>query len=215
MIETLSSLEPLRERLMALGLPPGSLEQWFGRSLRDAFALAATDSYAPFEAVSAGALAGLLADEGKPSDALAVAGVLGGMQSLPPHADVAQSFALLREARVPIIALSNGSREQTRSLLKGAELEDSVAQIFSTDEVKPFKPRREVYEHAAKSAGMAPARLALVAAHGWDTHGARRADLVAGWVKRREVKPSPALEAAHIGGQTLPAVVRGLLELPA
>lgn len=213
-IETLFSLEPLRERLTALSLPENSLELWFGRTLRDAFALAATDSYAPFEAVAAGALAGLLADNGKPSDLITVKGVLGGMSSLPAHPDVAEAFSILRQAGVPIIALSNGSREQTRGLLQKAGLEGDVAHILSTDEVKLFKPRREVYEHAARTAQVAPERLALVAAHGWDVHGARRAGLVAGWVKRREVKPSSALEGPNIGGQTLDQVVCGLLELP-
>src|SRR5438552_11048148 len=34
-----------------------------------------------------------------------------------------------------------------------------------------------VYLHAAKECGVEPSRVALVAAHAWDTHGAKRAGL--------------------------------------
>ena len=38
---TLFPLDPLREPLVGLGLPPQALEIWFARTLRDGFALAA------------------------------------------------------------------------------------------------------------------------------------------------------------------------------
>ena len=39
MIETVFSLEIMRERLVSLGLPASALEAWFAAGLRDAFAL--------------------------------------------------------------------------------------------------------------------------------------------------------------------------------
>ena len=51
MIETVFSLEIMRERFVSLGLPESALEGWFAAGLRDAFALAITDQFAPFRSV--------------------------------------------------------------------------------------------------------------------------------------------------------------------
>ena len=44
-IETLASLEPLRDRLVDAGQPPGLLETWYTRILRDGMALSMTGDY--------------------------------------------------------------------------------------------------------------------------------------------------------------------------
>ena len=50
-VETLFPLEPLRQRLVDAGQPPGVLELWFARLLRDGFALAASGGDRPFAEV--------------------------------------------------------------------------------------------------------------------------------------------------------------------
>ena len=55
--ETLSDLEPLRDRFVAAGLPAHSLDAWFAATLRDGFALTAAGAYADFRAVAADVLA--------------------------------------------------------------------------------------------------------------------------------------------------------------
>ena len=58
-IDTLMSLEPLRERLTGLGQPPHMLEAWSTRTLRDGMALSATGDFVPFADVAAAALRAL------------------------------------------------------------------------------------------------------------------------------------------------------------
>ncbi len=58
-IETLMSLEPLRERLTEIGQPPHLLEAWYTRTLRDGMALSATGDYAGFTDVAEAALSAL------------------------------------------------------------------------------------------------------------------------------------------------------------
>lgn len=50
-IGTTFSLGPVRAALVQFGFPAHMLEVWFARTLRDTFALAATDSFAPFRAL--------------------------------------------------------------------------------------------------------------------------------------------------------------------
>ena len=61
-IETLMSLEPLRDRLVASGQPPGLLEAWYTRTLRDGMALSVTGDYVAFADVAEAALRGLTHD---------------------------------------------------------------------------------------------------------------------------------------------------------
>ena len=213
-IETLFSLEPLRARFQEAQLPPDKLELWFAKILRDGFALAAADVFQPFQQVAAGTLAVFLADEGQKPDNDKIQSILQGFSELKAHPDVAPAFEKLRAADVRILTLTNGSKENTQKLLREAQLESFVEQIIAIDEVQQWKPRREVYRHAARQAGVEPSQMALVAAHAWDVQGARRAGLVTGWVQRQEKLFHPALEKPDVSGGTLLEVCEQLLALP-
>jgi hypothetical protein len=66
-VETLISLEPLRDRFVEIGLPATTLERWFTLMLRDGMALTLAGGYQPFPAVAESALrvigGGRLTDE--------------------------------------------------------------------------------------------------------------------------------------------------------
>jgi 2-haloacid dehalogenase len=86
--------------------------------------------------------------------------------------------------------------------------------VVSVAEIRVWKPRAEIYRHAAAVAGVAPDDLALVATHAWDVHGAKRAGLTTGFVARGQ--PFPAVMAApDVAAETLGEVAAGLVALPA
>jgi 2-haloacid dehalogenase len=147
-IGTVFSLEPLRGRLTHVGLPGHALELWFARTLRDGFALAAAGSYRPFVDLARGALAGLLAQQDRAAGEADLESVLGGLPELPARPDAGPAMARLREGRVPVLALTNGSAKNTRALLKASGLERYVEQVVSIDDVRAWKPRPEVHRHA-------------------------------------------------------------------
>ena len=213
-IQTVFSLEPLRDRLVALGLPGHTLELWFARTLRDGFALAAAGVFRPFAEVAAGTLEGLLAEHGREAETARVGDVLGGFARLPAHPDAAPAVDRLRAAGVRVLVLTNGSEANTHAVLSRAGLLGTVERVVSIDEAGAWKPRAEVYRYVARVAGVEPADLALVAAHAWDCHGAHRAGLVTGWVSRHERRFNPALGRPDVSGGTLDEVAAGLLGLP-
>ena len=213
-IETLFSLEPLRPKMVALGLAPTDLELWFARLLRDAFALSVTEKYAPFSELARGGLQALLAQSGHEASDDELQSVLQTLGELPAQADVRAAFELLRENNVRITTVSNGAKNQTEKLLAAANLSEFVERVLSTDEVQRFKPHRAVYEYTIAAASVAPAEIALVAAHGWDIHGAACAGLTTGWVMRGEKLMSPAFESPDVSGASLVEVVERLLALP-
>ncbi|ESR24629.1 haloacid dehalogenase type II [Lutibaculum baratangense] len=193
-IETVFSLDVLRDRVEALEVSRELVDLWFARSLRDAFALAATGSFAPFRDVLEAALREALAEKGHRFDPESVANVLGGFSVLDPHPDAPEAFRMAREADMRVVALSNGSADVTGALLERALLDEFVDLVISVDEVGLAKPRAEVYRHAAERAGVEPSRLCLVAAHPWDIHGAKAAGLVGAFVSRGTSYPDFMLQ---------------------
>jgi len=213
-VETLFSLEPMRGRLRALGLPPEALETWFAQLLRNAFALDASGGYKPFGEVARSTLDVLVAEFNRTTDPASLDQALAGLSDLLAHPDVAPAFELLHKAGVRIITLTNGHADNTRQLLHRARLDGFVERVISIDEVRRWKPAREVYLHAAEAVKVAPDELALVAAHAWDVHGASRAGLVTGWVSRLEKRFLPVMNPPDVTGDTLGEVSRKLLALP-
>ncbi len=210
-IETIFPLEPLRPRLAALDLG-ADLDLFFTRILRDAFALDATGTFKPFREVATGALEVLAAQRGLDHpDRAAIEAVIDGFATLDPAPDVRPAMERLRAAGVTVATLSNGGVESTRALLARAGLLPLVSRVMGVDEIRRYKPGKEIYLHAATTLGLAPARIAMIAVHAWDLEGARRAGLATGWCSRLEKRYHPAMQAPDVSGADLVKVAEGLL----
>jgi FMN phosphatase YigB (HAD superfamily) len=66
--------------------------------------------------------------------------------------------------------------------------------------------------HCARSAGVDPAALALVAAHAWDIHGAGHAGLITAYVARSGAPFPATMRAPDVTGSSLAEAVDRLLE---
>ena len=211
-IETVFSLESMRPHLMSLGLPDSTLELWFASALRNAFALAITDRFSPFRVVLRGSLVTLLAKHRLLMPEERVEAVLDGMSELEPHPDAAAAFAVLADEGFRIVALSNGAADTTERLLTRSNLKQYVEAVLSVEQVQRSKPRREVYLHVAEVCGVAPDEIALVATHAWDTHGAKAAGLMSGFVARGQPYLGVMLQP-DVQGETLLDVAHALANL--
>jgi len=211
-IETTFSLSYLRPLLVQQGLPEAALEVWFARILRDAFALAATDTYASFQDIATATLDTLAREHRQPLDAQALAAVLTGFGELAPQPDAVDAFRTLANAKIRIVALSNGAAATTQKLLDAARLSPMVERVISVADIGKWKPRPEVYLHAAGTLAVEPAKLALIATHAWDVHGAKCAGLTTGFVARGQPYPS-TMRAPDVCGETLMDVARAIVAL--
>lgn len=208
-LDTLFSLEALRSPLVGAGLPPTALETWFAQTLRDAFALEVTGVFKSFREIASGTLEGILATHGLPTDEDKVERVLECITQLSPHAGAEAAFMHLRDAGIPIVALTNGSAESTRKLLQQAQLESMVERVIVIEEVRHWKPHRAVYLHAAGTQGVDPQRMVLASAHPWDIHGAAHAGLATAFVARGRPFP-PAMLQPDFQADTLADVAIAL-----
>jgi len=211
-LDTLFDTAPLEQSLTSAGLPAGSREIWLARTLRNGFALAASGAFKSFDEVARATLAGLFADREIDEPEGQIDSILGCLRALPAHSDVSPALSRVRAAGVPAVALSSGSTDATRELLGKAGVSTMVEGIVSIDDVQQWKPRPEVYWHVARLLGLPTSKVAVVAAHGWDVHGARRAGFTTGFVERDEAKVD-AFDAADVNGDDLVEVCEGLLAL--
>ncbi len=207
--ETLFDLDGLRPRFAKVGLAEDAVALWFARVLRDGFAVTVLGEYRPFAELGADALRGLAP---RLTDA-ETSQVLAGFAELDPHPDVEPALRLLRDAGVRAVTLTNGSAENTVKLLDRAGLSAYVEATLSVEAVRRWKPAPEPYSHAAQTCGVDPSRVALVAGHGWDVHGARAAGLRTGYVRRNEARFPDVFTPADVSGDTLDDVIEKLLRL--
>jgi 2-haloacid dehalogenase len=209
-IETLMSLEPLRARLTGIGQPPGMLEAWYTRTLRDGMALSATGDYGGFTDMAEAALRALtsytISDE-------QVSQVMAGWGELPAFPDALPALGALTEAGLRVACLTNGSAYLTSSFVNRTGLGAAVDRVISVEEVYRWKPAGVVYLYAAEVLGVRPDRLALVAAHDWDCHGAKRAGLTTGWVSRKSGGYGAPFTPPDVTGEDLTEVAAKLLAL--
>ena len=210
-IETLMSLEPLRALLTGIGQPPGLLEAWYTRTLRDGMALSATGDYVSFSDVAEAALRGLTNYTLSDSQ---VSSVMAGFAELPAFPDAVPALTQLNEAGVRVACLTNGSAFLASSFVNRTGLGSLVDRVISVEEVYRWKPAGVVYLYAASVMDVPTERLALVAAHDWDCHGAKRAGLTTGWVSRKAGGFGAPFAAPDVVGEDLTEVAAKLLALP-
>jgi 2-haloacid dehalogenase len=191
--ETLSDLEPVRARLLALGAPGHLLDTWFAGTLRDGFALAATGSSRPFPDVGAAVLTGLLSHVDTLAVPLAdaVAAVLQALGDVDVHPDVPAGLQALGDAGARVVTLTNGSRAGSQALLERAGVAALVERCLSVDDAGRWKPHQDAYRYVAEQCGVTMDRCAMIAVHPWDLHGAATVGMTTGWIDRHGT-PWPA-----------------------
>jgi 2-haloacid dehalogenase len=207
--ETLLDLAPLASALVELGRPAELLPTVFARTLLTGFAATVTGTWCRFRDAFATALAQLTDLE--PAERGRVTAVF---EELVPHPDAEPALRRLAEAGVRAVTLSHGSPGVAEAGLARGGIAALVEHTLTSESIRAWKPAREVYLWAAGTCGVAPDRLALVAAHGWDVHGAQRAGLTGAWFPRAERVYPGVYEPAHVVAGSIGEAVEALLALP-
>jgi 2-haloacid dehalogenase len=208
--ETLLDLAPVGATLVELGRPEHLLPTVFGRTLLTGFAGTATGTWFPFRDAFDTALAQVTDLSAEERSRVADA-----FRELTPHPDVEPALRRLAEAGVRAITLSLGTPGVAEAGLERGGLAALVERSMSSESIRAWKPAREVYLWAAGACGVAPDRLALVAAHGWDVQGAQQAGLTGAWFPRTERVYPEIFDAPHVRAGDLLSAVDALLALPA
>ncbi len=207
--ETLLDLAPVRATLVEAGRPESLLATVFARTLLTGIAATATGSWCRFRDAFDAALA-----QETDLDAAARADVAEAFGELAPHPDVEHALRRHTQAGVRVVTLTHGSPGVAEAGLERGGVTPLVERSLSSEVIHAWKPSREVYLWAAGVCDVAPDRMALVAAHGWDVLGAQRAGLTGAWFPRHERVYPAVYEPPHVTAADLGGVVDALLALP-
>jgi 2-haloacid dehalogenase len=109
-----------------------------------------------------------------------------GLQKLT-HAKVAATE--IQQARdldkTRLIVLTNGEYDKSDKLLSNSGLRRYFDCIVSADEVRKYKPSKELYLLASKRLDLDVSQIVLVSSHLWDIAGAQAVGMHACWINRR------------------------------
>ncbi len=205
MLGTFFSLEPLRQRLSALGAPECTLDAWFAEATRDHIAISQSGDYVPFSEILASALPRTLALLGKGSQERSRQElVLKGLSVLNPVEGAQAACTRLGNAGWRLVALTNTGEDHTRALLDRAGLLDRFDAVLSADRIQTSKPHPDVYALARADSGRP---CWMITAHAWDAIGAKRAGMRTVWLSKREKRwlealPRPDLEVPDLATAT-------------
>jgi 2-haloacid dehalogenase len=182
--ETLLDIRALEPAFKAVFGDERMVQEWFSTLLLYAEVATLAGPYDEFATIGAAALDMTAAAHGVRLTADARARILQGMLSLPAHPDVPEGLAMMRDAGLRLVTLTNSAPAAVERQLAHAGLTAFFERVFSVDSVKMFKPAADVYRSVANALALPPDRLRMVAAHGWDITGALRAGYTAAFVAR-------------------------------
>ena len=211
--ETLLDLRALEPHFRRVFGDVAVVQTWFAQVLQSALVATVTDVYMDFGTIGGEALditVSRLGVDLSPDDR---ADILGGMLTLPPHAEVPESLARLRDAGLRLATLTNSTEGAARTQLTNVGLIDCFERVLSVEAVRRFKPAPETYRMAAERLGVEIDQIRLVAAHDWDVAGALRVGCAAAFIARPGMVLGPSAERPDIIGKDLGEVTDQILEV--
>jgi 2-haloacid dehalogenase len=121
--------------------------------------------------------------------------------TLPTFPEV--KSALEKLSHLPLSILSNGTPEMLTPLVAANGMTHFFRNILSVDSLRMYKPRPEVYQHAATSLGFPKEGIGFVSSNYWDIAGASSFGFRTYWLNRHSVAPdelsiTPAATLANL-----------------
>lgn len=210
--ETLLDLGALDPRFEETFGDAAARKEWFAQLLSSWLTATVTGTYHNFGDLGLSALTMVAARRGVDLSDEKKKEIIGGIRELPPHPEVEESLARLRDGGLRLAALTNSTAEVANQQLGNAGLSGYFERILSADEVGRLKPAPEPYQMAADRLGTGMDGVRLVAAHSWDVAGAMRAGCAAAFVARPGMVLDPLAPTPDAVGADLSEVADLILK---
>lgn len=186
-----------------LGDRPERAEAWFTSLLHHSLVESVTGSWHNFGDIAEAVLQMTATRYGitLPADATPLADIIAAM---PAHPDVAAGLSALQQQGFTLVALTNSSAALAEKQLSSAGLARLFTRLLSVEQVQVYKPDLKVYQWAMQEMDQPASQCMMVAAHGWDVGGAKRAGMKTAFVTRKgqalyPLAPAPDLIVSDIG----------------
>lgn len=156
---------------------------WFELFMQYCFVDNSTSEFNDFSAIAGATMEMTAKTLGRTVTDYEVDGILDLLKHLPLHAEVQQGLSLLRDQHFKIAALTNSPRDTVLHRMHRTGLISYFEKVLSAEQVKKYKPSKEVYQWAGKELGVQMNEILLVSVHGWDIAGAANAGMQTGYLQ--------------------------------
>ena len=124
---------------------------------------------------------------------------------LSPFKEVQETLKTLKEKKLKLAILSNGTPSLLKELVKSNNLENLFDDIFSIEEVGIYKPNSKVYDIPVKKYKIKKDEIAFLSANTWDVSGGGNYGYQSIWVNRNNnifdnLDFKPKLEIENLSG---------------
>ena len=133
--------------------------------------------------------------------------VIKPFKSLLPYKEVKQALKALKNQGFTLVALTNSSNSGLAEKLAYAGIKDNFDTLLSCETVGAFKPNLEVYSWALSKMNVQAEDAMMIAAHGWDITGAKRAGMQTTFIKRPGKQMYPLAQRSDYTVDTLDGLV--------
>jgi 2-haloacid dehalogenase len=198
----IDSLKPLFSRLF--GDEP-VLRDWFAQLVLYSQALTSAKLYATYSEIGVGALRMIAKTRDVAVGESDDEELKSRMRDLPAHSEVPATLQRLGDAGFRLVTLTNSAPDPEGNPLERTGLNRHFERMFTVHDVRKFKPAPETYRSVADSLGVELTGMCMVAAHTWDTLGAKALGCSAALVTRPgnailpvEGVPQPDIVAADL-----------------
>ena len=115
--------------------------------------------------------------------------ILEAHSKLACYEDVKEPIAALKGKGLKLAVLSNGTPQALSSALKSAGIDQYLDRIFSTEQVRTYKPSPAVYEYVEEQLALPRKQICFVSSNSWDIAGAVSYGIYSIWINRNKRTP--------------------------
>ncbi len=209
--ETLLDMTPLKKSINEALKDARAFDIWFPTLLQYSLVETLTKNYKDFSEIAGATLKMTAHKLDIDLTEVQIKSILSPITKLSAYPEVSNALEVLKQNGFILVALSNGKPQVVNDQLKYARIHHFFDKVLSIEEVKNYKPHVSTYHCAYSLMNVLPEDTMLIAAHGWDIAGAKRAGIQAAFINRPGKSLYPLAIEPEIIGSNLKEITKSLM----
>ena len=115
--------------------------------------------------------------------------ILEAHSKLSCYPDVKNVLMSLKDEGITTSVLSNGSPQKLHAALKFAGIDNLLNGVYSTEQIKSYKPSPAVYEYVEEQLALPRDKICFISSNSWDIAGAASYGFNSVWINRYNRTP--------------------------
>lgn len=156
---------------------------WRAKQLEYSFLSEIMDDYTDFIDITTNSLDYACNTFKITSDKLKI-NLMSSYMELSPYSEVIKTLLKFKEKGLKLVILTNGSYKMINNAVESSGLKNILDSVISVEEVKKFKPNKEVYKIITDKFNVNLKEVVFFSSNGWDIIGASKFGFNTIWINR-------------------------------